>query len=247
MAAPPRAQPPAEASRPALHGLAPLAVTLLVCAGACATLFTGRWVVTGHHTYLFLCWNLFLAGLPFAFALMAIVVHEAAMPRLLRTSAVGFLLVLWLLFFPNAPYMVSDLTHLPLQTASAPRWFDSILFGAFIATGVTAGLASLLIVHGLVARRLGRLAGWAAVASASLLGGYGIVLGRFARLNSWDAWSRPRHLVGILLEPLRSPMGHPRAVVATALYAGFILLAYAAVVALLSAGRHLLPADPRLR
>jgi uncharacterized membrane protein len=229
--------------RRALRGLAPLALALLVCAGACGALLGGRWLITGHPSYRFLAWNLFLAGLPFGFAFAAIVVHESRLPPLLRTPAVALLLVLWLLFFPNAPYMVSDLTHLPAHTASAPRWFDSILFGAFIATGVTAGLASLLIVHGLVARRLGRLASWAAIAAASLLGGYGIYLGRFTRLNSWDVLQQPRHLLSLALEPLRRSGSHERPLAVTVLYGSFILLGYLAVTTLLRAARHLHPDD----
>jgi uncharacterized membrane protein len=232
------ASPPVRVTR----ALAPLAATLLLCAGACAALLVARAVVAGHVAFPFLAWNLFLAGLPFAFALFASLLHETARPGPLRALAIAPLLVLWLLFFPNAPYMVTDLAHMPRTVASAPRWFDSVLLGAFVGTGVTSGFASLLLVHGLVARRLGRVAAWSAITLGSLLGGFGIYLGRFTRLNSWDVLSRPGHLLAVVLEPLRSPTAHERTVVATCLYGGFILFGYVAIVALLHAGRHWLPA-----
>lgn len=235
---------PSTPRRPATAACAPLALTLLLCAVACAALLVVRWLVGGTPAYPFLAWNLFLAGLPFAFALLANLLHESAVPGLLRTFTVGALLVLWLLFFPNAPYLVSDLAHLPARAPGAPHWYDAILFGAFLATGVAAGLASLLLVHGLVARRLGRLAGWAAIALASLLAGFGIYLGRFERLNSWDVLTQPAQVLAVALDPLRSPFSHQRTIVVTILYGGFILLGYLAVVAMLHAGRQLLPADP---
>ena len=230
--------------RSATSACAPLALTLLVCAFACAALLIARGVVGGGVGYPFLAWNLFLAGLPFAFALLASLLHESAAPRRMRTVSVAGLLVLWLLFFPNAPYMVSDLAHLHRRPPGAPFWFDAILFGAFLATGVAAGLASLLLVHGMVVRRLGRLAGWAAIGAASLLAGFGIYLGRFERFNSWDALTRPLQVLAAAFDPVRSPLAHVRTFAVTLLYGGFILLGYLAVVAMLHAGRQLLPAPP---
>jgi uncharacterized membrane protein len=228
----------------AVAACAPLALTLLLCATACAALLFARWLVGGTVAYPFLAWNLFLAGLPFAFALLASLLHESAAPGPRRTGGVGALLALWLLFFPNAPYMVSDLSHLHTRRLGAPYWFDAVLFGAFLATGVAAGLASLLLVHGMVARRLGRLAGWTAIALASLLAGFGIYLGRFARLNSWDVLTRPLTVLAVAVDPLRSPLAHARTLAVTVLYGGFILLGYLAVVAMLHAGRQVLPAAP---
>lgn len=238
-----RTRPFAPPAQPAARACMGLALVLVACAFACAALLLGRWVAGGLIVYGFLAWNLFLAGLPFAFALLAHFTHESEAPGWLRTPAVATLLALWLVFFPNAPYLVTDLVHLRAQRPGAPLWFDAALFGAFLATGVVAGLASLLLVHGMVARRLGRLAGWAVIALASLLGGFGIYLGRFVRLNSWDVFSAPQRLLGALLDPLLDPAGHERTAVVTLLYGGFILLGYLAVSSLLHAGRHLLPAE----
>jgi uncharacterized membrane protein len=238
------AHSPSTRGRSAALACAPLALTLLLCALACAALLVARWLVGGIVAYRYLAWNLFLAGLPFAFALLASLLHESAAPGRLRTAGVAALLVLWLLFFPNAPYMVSDLAHLHARAPGAPFWFDAVLYGAFLATGVAAGLASLLLVHGMVVRRLGRFAGWTAIEVASLLAGFGIYLGRFERLNSWDVLTRPLQVLAVALDPARSPLAHARTLVVTLLYGGFILLGYLAVVAMLHAGRQLLPAPP---
>jgi uncharacterized membrane protein len=231
---------PATDDAPAIgRACGPLALVLALCAAACGVLVAARWAVGGRLVYLFLPWNLFLAGLPFAFALLASVAHERLAAGRARTMVLGSLVALWLLFFPNAPYLVTDLVHLHAGVGGAPRWYDAVLFGAFAATGVAAGLASLLLVHGLVVRRRGALAGWLVVVAASSLGGFGVCIGRFARLNSWDVLVRPGRLLLTLLDPLLDPAAHQRTLVASALYGGFILLGYLAVAAMLHAGRHL--------
>ena len=52
------------------------------------------------------------------------------------------------------------------------------------------------------------------------------------------------HVLATALDPLRNPLSHPRTIAVTLLYGGFIFFGYLAVVAMLHAGRQLLPAAP---
>ncbi len=99
----------------------------------------------GRPAFVFLTWNLFLAWVPFVLSLGVAAVHGRGGPRpLLWVLGAG-----WLLFLPNAPYILTDFIHLG-RAGGVPLWFDAALIGTFAATGLALGLASLLIVHHVV-------------------------------------------------------------------------------------------------
>jgi uncharacterized membrane protein len=102
----------------------------------------------------------------------------------------------WLLFFPNAPYIFTDLTHLKL-VARAGWWTDLIVILFFAVIGLVLAFVSLHQMQNVVAQRHGRLAGWAFVLAVALLSGFGVYLGRFERWNSWDVVTNP---VGLLAD-----------------------------------------------
>ena len=70
-------------------------------------------VVRNHHAgntfYGFLVWNLALAWIPFVLALL----FYDGQRREMRTAGLAVLGALWLVFFPNAPYIVTDFVHAP--------------------------------------------------------------------------------------------------------------------------------------
>jgi len=132
----------------------------------------------------FLVWNLALAWIPYLAALGLDLFDRARRPLAELAAA-----TVWLLFLPNAPYLVSDLTH--LHRASNTPWLELARLVAFAWAGCMLAVASLRIVHRVVAGRGGWLAGWAAVFTAAGVSGVGVVIGRFARLNSWEALTHP--------------------------------------------------------
>ena len=64
--------------------------------------------LTGSYFMLFLGWNLFLALIPFALALW-VYKHPAIMARPLVRFAIS---LIWLVFLPNAPYVLTDFLYL---------------------------------------------------------------------------------------------------------------------------------------
>jgi uncharacterized membrane protein len=199
----------------------PIILALLLASLLGTGLVAARWIYTGRPAYLFLLWNLFLAWLPLLMALAT----EAL--RRLPPLALGPAL-LWLLFLPNAPYLLTDLMHLG-RWGNAPLWVDLLLLLIFGLTGLLLGFVSLELMHGLVEDVLGRLAGWLFVVVALSLSSVGVYIGRFLRWNSWDALLQPAAVGGDLLILLQQPWLHRQAYVFSLGLAAVLVCAYIAL------------------
>jgi uncharacterized membrane protein len=160
-----------------------------------------------------LVWNLFLAWIPFV---LALALYDAARLGASAWSLAG-LGVLWLLFLPNAPYIVTDFQW--LRGMDRTPWFDPLAIGAAAALGLVLGFVSVYLVQAVVAQRLGRLAGWGLAVAALLLSGAGVYLGRFQRWNSWEALTEPSKIFGGLARGLLDPLAHAGPLALSAFFA----------------------------
>lgn len=178
---------------------------------------------TQQITFAFLLWNLFLAFIPFGLSTMLGLSAGRLKARVLLP--VG---LVWLLFFPNAPYILTDLFHLE-RRVSIPYWYDLALILSCAWNGLMLAYASLIDMQTLVARRLGTGAGWAFATVALLLSSFGIYLGRYLRFNSWDVVTNPLTLFFDIVSRLLHPFSHPSTWGVTLLYGVFLVLGYATV------------------
>lgn len=179
-----------------------------------------------------LVWNLFLAWLPTLGAFAAFNLNH--LPTRLRWLPIFGFALLWLLFLPNAPYLITDIIHLK-QTSNVPLWYDLITLVSFAWTGSFLGLVSLFLMQELVRRSVGRAASWLFVLGVLLLNGFGVYFGRFLRWNSWDALSRPTSLMNNLLDGLQHPFEHMQ----TLAFAGLFTLLFSAVYLMMLSFTHL--------
>ena len=168
-------------------------LALLLASGLSLAMLGVRIVYTGHVTFIFLTWNLFLAWLPFIFAFLAYQLRQRAWLVLPLSG-------LWLLFLPNAPYLITDLMHLRFSNP-VPVWYDAIMLFSFALTGLLLGFLSLYLMQILVVRRFGWGWGWLFVSMVLALSGLGVYIGRFLRWNSWDVFTNPLTLLQSLLNP----------------------------------------------
>ncbi|MEZ4918546.1 MAG: DUF1361 domain-containing protein [Saprospiraceae bacterium] len=178
-----------------------LAALTLFCFGA--SLF--RFMYTDTKVFLFLNWNLLLAFIPWALTSLVII-----RPRLQKSKLVLFVLLgSWLLFFPNAPYILTDLFHLRLKS-SMPIWFDLILILSFAWTGLLFGFLSLWDIEKILQNYMRKT--YVLLSSIGLLfiGSFGIYVGRFLRWNSWDILTEPLHLMYDIGDRFINPFDHPR-------------------------------------
>lgn len=204
-----------------------MAIALGLATIGCVAMLVLRAGLTGQLEMRSLVWNLFLAVIPFPVAW-----GVDALGRNRRVN--GWLLALptmvWLVFFPNSPYLVTDLIHLR-PTPNVPLWYDSLVFFAFSATGLLLGLTSLYLVQSTVARRLGRTWGAAVALLAIAMGSYGIYLGRVERWNSWDVLTNPRELLRSIRNQVESPLSNRSAIIITVGFAVFLTAVYAIMYA----------------
>jgi uncharacterized membrane protein len=198
-----------------------LAVAALLAASAlCVATVEFRIHHTGDPYFRSLVWNLVLAWVPL---LLAFGAYEAARRR--QPAAAVVLAVLWLLFFPNAPYLLSDFVHLG-EAPSTPLWYDALMLSSFAWTGLMLGFASLYLMHLIWRRVVAPSVAWLGVVCALGLASFGVYIGRFIRFNSWDALLRPRYVADVIRSQVDNPFDHPRMLAALAVLTGFLLVAY---------------------
>jgi uncharacterized membrane protein len=196
--------------------------TLLNAACAvCVGLVAARVAYSDSSRHTGLIWNLFLAWIPF---ILAYIAHAVSWQRIWLYLVIPFVSFLWLIFFPNAPYMLTDLQDLARTATDAPLWYDVIIVVWCSWTAMLLGVVSLYLMQDIVIRRFGRFLGWAFVFVISGLSSFGIYIGRFVRLNSWDILQTPTetamNILGLVIDPSR------RLAAFTFLYTFFFLFVY---------------------
>lgn len=193
----------------ALRSILILTIAFALASFGCTFVLVLRVLITGSYRYMYLVWNLFLAWIPYAVAVgMVFIAAKLRNKRRIKTLII-LLGLLWFIFYPNAPYILTDFIHiirLPpyitnemrLVTNNAIVWYDIVLNASFAFIGHLIGLVSLVFFHALTKALYNRWVGWLIAITASLLGGYGIFLGRFARLNSWHIFTKPIPSLGMI-------------------------------------------------
>ena len=186
-----------------------------------SALIVARYVYSGEPLFNWLIWNLFLAWIPFGLSIVIYDRHRAGV-RPLSLLPLG---ALWLLFLPNAPYILTDFKHLA-ESPVVPIWADVVVIAAPAWTGMLLGFLSVYLVQSVVRSLAGPRVAWATVLAVLGLASFGIYLGRVLRWNSWDVFTQP-----LLLSDLGGIVVDPRAIAMTGLLATFLTLSYLVVYA----------------
>jgi uncharacterized membrane protein len=149
---------------------------------------------TGSIVFLFLVWNLFLAYIPYA--LSTWLTTRPGWNRRLKLIVT----LIWLLFLPNAFYILTDLYHLyDRRHPGIPEWFDLAMIFSCAWNGLLLGVLSL--------RQMEKLFNLP-VYPIMALNALGIYVGRYLRYNSWDILSNPFELItditDMIIHPFRN-------------------------------------------
>jgi len=136
---------------------------------------------------LYLIWNLFLAWIPY-------IISSGWVKKDMSVRHFWPFFIFWLLFFPNAPYLITDVLHLASRFSSS-LWYDSLLFFFFGWIGLFLGMLSLFHIHQYLKTRFNFWISEIIIFSICCISSFGVYLGRFERWNSWDIFISPLHLM----------------------------------------------------
>lgn len=193
-----------------IFSLSSQTISVLMLIALCLIMWVFRIKLTGETKGFFLAWNLFLAFLPLGFILLARKIHRIfGFADFAAKFSIYFFMLLWLLFFPNSPYIITDLIHLG-HLPKELLWFDSLGIYLTATTGLVVGLYSVDIFRVLSKKLFGKITSIILTLGSLFLSAIGVYLGRYIKLNSWDLFTNPFELLkvvsGQLFEPLAIKM-----------------------------------------
>ena len=180
-----------------------------------------RIIMTGHFTYVFLVWNLFLAGISY-FVANWLSRNKQIMEKRLKLLLILFV---WLLFMPNSFYILTDLFHLDDMNAGH-EWFDLTMILSFAWSGILFGVLSIRKMEMLLKTAKGKFISGLVICGVMWLNAFGIYIGRFLRFNSWDVITNPFSLFGEIFNILFNPYDYRYVWAMTSCFSFFMIILY---------------------
>lgn len=191
--------------------------SLLLSVGFTCSLILFRIIYSGSFMYLFLMWNIFLAAVPLRISGLLVQMGNEHFRRILFAA--------WLLFFPNALYILTDLVHLK-ERNFVPLWFDAILIFSAALNGLMLAYLSLSQVEAFLHSKFNDQKTKIIISGCLVVSTFGVYVGRFLRWNSWDILFNSFGLAFELSQHVINPFQHPRTWSMTILLSVFFTLFY---------------------
>jgi uncharacterized membrane protein len=195
-------------------------LTLAFAGAICCSLVAFRIHHTDRYYFLFLIWNLFLAFIPYVISTYMVVRKEQF--SLLKLLPFYFA---WLLFFPNAPYILTDMLHLEARDEIG-IWYDMGLILSFAVTGLMIGYLSLIDIFEIAKTKVNKSAAWLLTIFNITAGSFGVYVGRYLRYNSWDLIVCPKPLFLDIATRILHPMAHPKTIGVTLIFSGILITGF---------------------
>lgn len=143
-----------------------------------------RVILFGNYTLVYMLWNILLAFIPFSISALLLSLFKKG-----KLSKVVFIIggIIWLLFLPNAPYLVTDLTHIHFS-GNVSSVYDSFLLFSSAWLGIILFTNSLFHIEQILRKKFSKIKTETIVGLIIFMTSFGIYLGRFLRFNSWDVF-----------------------------------------------------------
>ncbi|MFM2387997.1 MAG: hypothetical protein RL660_2754 [Bacteroidota bacterium] len=180
------------------------------------SIIVARMAYEGHLHGAYLIWNLLLAAIPFYISWLIAARQNSSVA--MRAA----MFVAWLLFLPNAPYIITDLVH--LGDIKVLRWYDVFIIFSFAINGLLYGVCSIYMLKTFYSKYFLQFELNILQIIVCAASGYGVYIGRCLR---WNSWSVITHPLALLKESARHMYTTPMAFKAWAFTGavGMVLLA----------------------
>lgn len=180
-----------------------ITVLLIMMTLFCFSLSAFRYYISDTKVFLFLNWNLFLAWIPLLLSSFVLAFNIRS-----KISLV-FIIIIWILFFPNSPYILTDLFHLRARN-SIPIWYDLIVILSYAWTGLICGFISLNDIEKRLSDYGKKNSINGIIVFFLFMSSFGVYLGRFLRWNSWDVLHDPFGLFSDIVVRFIYPMEYTK-------------------------------------
>jgi uncharacterized membrane protein len=194
-------------------------IPLLILAIA---LNVSRIIIWGKFSFAYILWNIFLAFIPFIISSLLLSFSKTEkFNKVIFFAGIFF----WLLFIPNAPYIVTDFIHLG-EIHAVPVIFDTFLLFCSASLGLILGFYSLFHIEQIVRVKYSQKVTRIIMGLVIFLISFGMYLGRFLRFNSWDIFINHTSLVKNIWKVFSESSPRIEVYLYTLLFFLFLVLSY---------------------
>lgn len=180
-----------------------------------------RIIIWNKFSFIYILWNIFLAFIPFVISAILLYLSKET-----RSNKIIFIIgfILWLLFIPNSPYIVTDFIHLG-EIRAIPVLYDILLLFSSATVGLLLFFHSLSHIEEIIKTKYQKYT-TAIITFIIIMISFGIYLGRFLRFNSWDIFINHTSLVKNIWVIIRDAAVHTEVYLYTGMFFFFLLVSY---------------------
>jgi uncharacterized membrane protein len=181
-----------------------------------------RIVIWGKFSFAYIIWNILLAFIPFVISSLLL-----SLSKMEKFNKIIFItgIFFWVIFIPNAPYIVTDFIHLG-EIRAVPLIFDVFLLFSSATVGLILGFHSLFHIEQIIKAKYSPRITSIIMSLILLLISFGMYLGRFLRFNSWDIFVNHISLIKNIWKIFSALTSHIEVYLYTLLFFFFLILSY---------------------
>ncbi len=181
-----------------------------------------RVIIWGKFSFVYILWNILLAFIPF-------VISSLLLSYLKRDNFKKIFFIIgiffWLIFIPNAPYIVTDFIHLG-EIHAVPLIYDVFLLFSSASVGLVLGFNSFFHIEQIVRAKYSSRTTSLIMGIILMVISFGLYLGRFLRFNSWDIFVNHLSLIKNIWKIFLESSSHIEVYLYTLLFFFFLTLSY---------------------